>query len=303
MKLDPVSLSCFVSTIEEGTIARAAAREHIVPSAISKRIAELEDVLQSKLLTRTNKGVEPTTAGLALANLARGLLHDIDAVYAQMRDYASGTRGHVRVVANISAITQFLPRDIRSFLAEYPYVAIQLEERTSGTIARTVVENAADVGVFVEGPHAAGIETFPFHSDELVVITPSQHPLARRRSVTFVDTLGFDYVGLHTGSAINALLVERASAANMTLRLRIQVTSYSALCLMVEAGLGIGILPALSARPYVDTLRIREIPLNEPWRRRQLVVGVRSYASLSIAAKLFVDHLLRRRGDGDARRP
>ncbi len=299
MKLDPVSLSCFLSTVEEGTIAHAAAREHIVPSAISKRIAELEEVLQTKLLTRTNKGVEPTTAGLALVTLARGLLHDIDDVVAQMRDHARGMRGHIRVVANISAITQRLPGDIKSFLAQYPEVAIRLAEMTSGPITRAVADNDADVGVFVEGLHADGIETFPYHSDELIVITPKQHPLARRRSLSFVETLPFDYVGLHTGSAINAQLVKMASTANMTLRLRIQVTSYSALCLMVEAGLGIGILPSLSARPYVDTLRIRAIPLDEPWRRRQLLIGVRSYPSLSTAAKLFVDHLLRRPAAAD----
>ena len=107
MKLDPVSLRLFVAVMEENTIAAAAAREHLAASAVSRRLADLEDALQVALFTRSNKGTEPTAAAFALLNLARGVLNDLDGIATQMRDYGTGVRGHVRVVANISAITQF----------------------------------------------------------------------------------------------------------------------------------------------------------------------------------------------------
>jgi DNA-binding transcriptional LysR family regulator len=123
------------------------------------------------------------------------------------------------------------------------------------------------------------------------LITPQQHPLARRRSVPFKETLEFDYVGLHTGSAINLQLIKAASELNRTLKLRIQVTAYDALCLMVEAGLGIGVLPKMSAKPYAKTLGVRVIPLDDPWAERELKICVRSFDSLPVAAQLLVNHL------------
>jgi DNA-binding transcriptional LysR family regulator len=291
MRLDPTSLKLFISVVEEGTIAAAADREHIAASAVSKRIGELEASLCTELLSRTNKGVAATAAGIALLNLARRVLHDLDDVYVQMSEYSSGVRGQVRIFANISAITQFLPGEIKSFLTEHPEVQIHLEEKISTVVMKAVAENAADVGIFTTIPHDQNLEVFPYHCDQLVLITPQQHPLARRRSVPFKETLEFDYVGLHTGSAINLQLIKAASELNRTLKLRIQVTAYDALCLMVEAGLGIGVLPKMSAKPYAKTLGIRVIPLDDPWAERELKICVRSFDSLPVAAQLLVNHL------------
>jgi DNA-binding transcriptional LysR family regulator len=291
MKLDPVSLRLFVHIVEEGSIAAAAAREHIAASAVSKRISDLEEVLKTQLLARTNKGVEATSAGIALANLARGVLHEMDEIFAQMSEYASGVRGHVRVMANISAINQFLPAELKSFLSEHAQVQIHLEENISAAIAKAVFENAADIGIFTMMPHGQNLEVFPYHADELVLIVPKQHPLARRSSASFIDTLEFDYVGLHTGSAINLQLIKAAAELEKTVRIAIQVTSYEALCLMVETGLGIGILPRAVAERYTKVLDVRAIALNEDWARRELKICVRSFAALPVAAQLLVNHL------------
>jgi DNA-binding transcriptional LysR family regulator len=291
MKLDPTSLRLFVHILEEGSIAGAAAKEYIAASAVSKRISDLEDVLKTKLLARTNKGVEPTAAGIALANMARGVLHELDEIYAQMREYASGVRGQIRIMANISAITQFLPGEIKSFLSEHPQVQVHLQENISSAITKAVIENAADIGIFTMMPHGQNVEVFPYHNDELVLIAPKEHPLARRQSVSYAATLEYDYVGLHTGSAINLQLIKAASEIDKTIRIAIQVTSYDALCLMVETGLGIGILPRAVAKPYIKTLGIRVIRLTDAWAKRELKVCVRSFDALPVAAQLFVRHL------------
>lgn len=291
MRLDPTSLKLFVSIVEEGTIARAGEREHLSAAAVSKRISELESTLRTQLLNRTNKGVEPTAAGVALLNLARQLLNDLDDIYVQMRDYASGTRGQVRVFANISAITQFLPRELASFLNRYPDVQIHLEERISTAIVKAVLENVADIGIFTLFDHGQRIEVLPYHGDELMVIAPNDHPLAGRQSVSFADTLDHEYVGLHPGSAINLLLTKAATDLHRTFRMRMQVTGYDALCLMVEAGLGIGVLPRAVADPYLRSLRVTAITLDEPWSRRELKICVRAYDELPVAARLLVDHL------------
>ena len=291
MRLDPVSLKLFVSVVEEGTIAAAAAREHIAAAALSRRLADLEGVLRTRLLDRTNKGVEPTAAGITLVNLARRALHELDDIAVQMADYASGVRGHVRMFANISAITQFLPGEIKGFRERYPQVQIHLEEKISSVVTRAVADNAADLGIYTAGPHAIELETFPYHADRLVLIAPKDHPLADCRRLAFADTLDFDYVGLHTGSAINLQLTKAASEIDRTVRLAIQVTSYDALCVMVGAGLGIGLLPEALARLHARMLGIRAIRLTDAWAERELRICVRAFDALPVAARLLVCHL------------
>jgi len=291
MRLDPVSLQMFVSVVETGTIAGAGEREHLAASAVSKRISELEDLLDTPLLARTNKGVAPTAAGIGLANLARSALYRLDDIVVQMRDYAAGTRGLVRVMANISAITQFLPGELKVFLEAHPQVKVQLQENISVAIVKAVAENAADIGVFTAGPHGEDMETYPYHTDRLALIVPKGHPLARRRAVRFADAIGFEFVGLHTGSAINAQLLKAAGDLGRPLRLRIQVTGFDALCHMVSTGLGIAILPESVAQPFLKVFGIRAIRLDEPWARRELKLCVRSRQGLPVAARLLVDHL------------
>jgi DNA-binding transcriptional LysR family regulator len=281
MKLDPLSLRLFVAVMETNTIARASAREHIAPSAASRRLSELESALNVALFVRSNKGVEPTAAAFALLNLARGVLNDMDGIASQMRDYGSGTRGHVRIVANISAITQFLPRQIQS---------VRLQEQISTAIAHSVAENAADVGILNAGNYGEKVTLLPYRSDELALVVPVGHALARRKSVRLTDVLPYDFVGMHPGSAINNLLTRAAAEAGLPLKLRIQVTSYDALCLMVVAGLGVGVLPRGSAALY-RALAIRTVPLAEPWAVRQLALCVRSDESLSRVTRLLVEHL------------
>lgn len=290
MRPDPTSLSLFVAAVEEGTIAGAARREHIAAAAVSTRLRDLEAGLGTRLLRRSNKGIEATAEGLALLGLARGVLHSIDDAVQQLRDYSSGVRGHVRVFSNISAIAQWLPEEIHSFLEAHPQVQIHLEERISSAVARAVAENAADVGLFT-APFGGELEVFPYHSDRLVLIVPRGHPLGRRKQAAFADAVPYSFVGLHTGSAINLVLLRAASELNQTLQLRIQVTSFDALCRMVSAGLGIGILPGSLVAPYARPLGVKVLRLEEPWAERELRIGVRAFETLPVAARLFVEHL------------
>ena len=291
MKLDPFSLRLFVAVMEESTIAAAAAREHLAASAVSRRLADLEAALHVALFTRSNRGTEPTAAAFALLNMARGVLNDLDGIASQMREYGTGVRGHVRVVANISAITQFLPTELQSFMALHPQVQVQLQEQISTAIAHSVAENAADVGILNEGHYGERVTLLPYRTDELVLVVPAGHALARRRAVRLADALPFDFVGAHPNSAINNQLIRAAAEAGLSLRMRIQVTSYDALCLMVNAGLGVGVMPRGSAALYQGTLALRTITLDEPWAQRRLALCVRSEESLSSVARLLVDHL------------
>jgi DNA-binding transcriptional LysR family regulator len=291
LSLDPTSLKLFVRVAEEGTIAAAADLEHIAAAAVSKRLTEIESLLGIQLLTRTNKGVEPTAAGLALLALARRALHELDQIPLQMQGYASGVRGLVRLCASMSAITQFLPRDIQSFLTRHPDVQVQLEERSSSAVTRAVMENAADIGIFTSAPHDPQLETFPYQHDQLVLCTPKAHPLAMREAVCFRDIVNEEIVGMQTGSATAMLLARAASLLDRPLRMRIQVTSFDALCMMVHCELGVAVLPESVARRNAVTLEVAVVPLSESWARREFRIAVRRGGSLPVAAQLLASHL------------
>jgi len=291
MKLDPVSLRLFVSVIEEGTIAAAAKREHIAAAAVSKRLSELEELLDAKLLTRTNKGITPTAAGMSLLFMARSALNNLNEIVVQMRDYSHGRRGSVHVLANISAVTQFMPGLIKSFMDLYPLIHVVLEEKESLAITKAVAENRADIGIFTRLPHGADIEVFPFRTDRLVLLVPNDHPLAERKSVTFAETLDHEYVVLRSGTHLNFQLIKAANDMGRSLKIRMEVSSYDALCLMVQAGVGVGIMPEGSVGIYkMDGARA--VVLEEDWALRELALCVRSREGLSIAAGLFMDHVL-----------
>lgn len=290
-KLDPVSLRLFVAVMEEGTIVEAANREHIAASAVSKRMSELEQILNTELFVRSNKGTVATAAAFALLNLARSVLNELDDIFAQMSEYSSGTRGHVRVFANISAITQFLPEELKSFMVAYPLVQIHLQERISSVIAKAVADNLADIGILNAGNYGENLTQLPYHDDELVVVVPLGHALSGKKSVALHEALDYDFVGAHPNSAINNQLTKAAGDLGRTLHLRIQVSSYDALCLMVAAGLGIGLLPRKSAQLYIRSLKIKCVTLKEPWAVRKLVLCVRTYEALSPVAKLLVNHI------------
>ncbi len=109
--------------------------------------------------------------------------------------------------------------------------------------------------------------------------------------MSFIEALDEDIVGMHTGSAIGVQLSRAASLAERSLSLRIQVTSFDALCMMISCGLGVGVLPEAVARRNAARLDIQLVTLTDAWAHREFKICVRSSESLPVAARLLVNHL------------
>lgn len=291
MRLNLYSLQLFVAVVEEGTIAAAAEREHIATSALSKRISELERVIGTPLLIRRARGVAATAEGQALARGARALLHKAEDLAGEVRDFASGVSGHVRIAANLSSITQFLPGDLQRFMVAHPKVGIDLEERISTAVTRMVLDNQADIGIFARSDDVQGLDIFPYRCDCMAMLVPVGHPLAVHASVAFADTLDYGHVAMHRGSAANNMLARAAADLNRSMSTRFHVTSYDAMVSMVQAGLGIGVVP----RDAIARLYAREgfalVELSDAWAQRQLQLCVRSGDGLTAAARLLLQAL------------
>jgi len=290
---DLVSLALFVRVAEARSITKAAQASHIALAAASRRLSLLEQQYGVKLLDRTARGAELTPAGRALLTRARQILSQADQLKAELGEFASGGKGHVRIQASASAISQFLPADLATFSRLAPRVVLALEERFSGEIVQALRQGATDIGVIMQGTPMEGMEWFDYKVDRLVAVVPGKHPL-RSRSIVFSALLDYDFVTLENATATTRLLVDQAAVARKPLRARIQVHSFAALCRMIESGLGIGVMPEGAARPFVAAMRLRLIRLSDPWAtRRRMYICVRDYESLPVLARKLVDHLRR----------
>ncbi|BDB27287.1 LysR family transcriptional regulator [Cupriavidus sp. P-10] len=291
VRIDPTTLTIFLTVVEEQSLARAAERHFMAASAVSKRISDLEDALSARLLDRHSGGVRPTAAGLELVEYAKGIVDLLQRLRADMSQYSEGTKGDVRVYANSTSIVGFLDQDLPAFLRRYPQVEVRLEEWSSPYIVRSLKDGLADVGLFwAETPHA-GLDTAPYRSARLVIVVPERHALAGKTGVHFADTLDFDHVAFHEGSMIHRLSVQAAEALQRTIQTRLQVTSFDAMRTMVSAGVGVGIMTDFTVAAKHNRGGLCIVPLLDDWAGMDVILGYRDYAALPRAAQQFVDHL------------
>ena len=293
MHFDFVDLTLIVNLADTRNLARAAERCHISPPAASNRIKNLEEQLGFKLLYRTSQGMTLTPAGEAFVHHARLVQERVEHLAGDMQEYGEGIKGHVRIWANTTAISEFLPSVLSAFLRDHPDINIDLREVLSGEIVKGVAESATDIGIVAGNVHAGSLEMLPYRDDRLVLVTSLDHPLAAKESVDFARTLNDNFVGLPTTSAIHAFIVTAADALGVRLKLRIQVGNFEAACRMIEQGVGIGIVPESVAKRHGKTLNIRMIRLNDPWAERKLKICVRSMNDLPPLARALVERLTR----------
>jgi DNA-binding transcriptional LysR family regulator len=293
-QLDLRTLQVFLTVAEMGSFTEAAVREHLVVSAISRRIANLERLVGAKLVERRRDGVALTSAGRELADRARQMW----LVLAQMQEgidaHQSGLRGEVQLYSSTSALLDKLPARVASFMNSHPEVDVQLRECDSTHVVRCIRDGRAHLGVYSSYVDAAGLQAFPYFQNRLVVVASTKHPIAKKAAVRFEDTLKYDYVGVQDGDTFNALIVhiQKISRGFSTrMRIRIKAASMGASCRMVEAGIGIAILPATTARFFAEALDIATIELRDAWASIRTDIGCRDQDELPPAARKLFEHL------------
>jgi len=269
-RIDPYSVRLFASAARAGSIVRAAQQEHIAPSALSRRLADLEHAFGTPLLIRSPRGIEPTDAGRLV--LARGekLDEELQSLVRDVQSLGGEVRGTVRLYANMSAVIGFLPERLRAFMHAHPGVEVSLLENDTRDVIRACLDDLADVGVGVDMPVPAGLDAWPFASDPLQVVVRKDHPLAKRKSLGFAQALEHSLIGVHQGGALDRSLHERAAALQRPFAPTVSVSSFDAVCRMVEAGLGIAIIPRSAAAAYAGNPRFARLALDEPWAMREL---------------------------------
>ena len=289
MHFDLTDLRLFVLTADEGNLTRAAARQHLSLAAASARIKALEAQASLPLLYREARGVRLSPPGEAFLHHARGVLRQTEQLRADLQEYSGGLRGHVRVFANTTAVTDFLPEILPGFLSGNPRVNIDLQEKPNAEIARGVLDGRADIGIVSGQIDTLGLQAIHFSTDRLVLVTPAQHRFAQRQRIAFAETLDEDAVAMQQGSTLQTFLAQVTEKLGKPLKLRIQLSSFDAMCRMIGAGVGVGIVPESAARRNQDSMNLALIELLEPWSVRERYILVRENETLPAYAQSLID--------------
>lgn len=290
-RLDLVTLHLFTLIVREGSISKGAKLARIAVGAASKRITDLELAVGSELFERHSRGVTLTMAGRALQSHAQRILRDVDTLAADLSDHAKGVIGIVRLWANTSAVTQFLPSDLAAFVTAHPGIRVEMREQDSQAVVMAVLDGRADLGIFADRTPTLGLQTLLYRRDRLVLVVPNWHPLRSCNLLSFSEAAEFDFVSLADSTSLAQLLNLESSALGIGLRVRVHVRSFDAMCRMVAAGLGIAVLPEAAVQPLLGSMGLSKVNLSDDWVERKLFLCARDFNSLPKPVRVFSDHL------------
>ncbi|MEY8875704.1 MAG: LysR substrate-binding domain-containing protein [Leptothrix sp. (in: b-proteobacteria)] len=296
--LDLKTLRLVVAVCDHQNIARAAEQAHIEPSAISKRIAQLEASLGTSLFTRARRGMQPTPAGLALLEHARTILFTIDRIENDMVALQAGAHGRVRLLAAPSAIAEALLDDVAGFMRaeENRHIKVDLEETLTRDVVRALRDGSNGIGVCWDNADFGGITRLPYRRDHLAIAVHPDHPLADRRSLRFEQTLDHAHVGLPPGSSVQVLLHRVAARAGRSIVHRAIVSNFDAAFRVVGANLALSVIPLEIGARLASITGVKVIPLSDAWATRQFVICFRDEQALEPAAQRMVRYLVRAAG-------
>ncbi|MFT3760863.1 LysR substrate-binding domain-containing protein [Thauera sp.] len=301
MNIDLRDLTLFNLIAETKSLTRAAERNHLSLPAVSARVKDLEANAGVRLLYRTPRGVALTPAGQSLLRHARTVLSEIEHMKSELQRFGEGVQGSIRVFANTTAVVEFMPEVLATFLAAHPKVDVNLQERPTAEIIRGVLDGTTDLGI-TSGPVAAdGIDIHTFSSDHLVLAVTPGHELDAQDKVRFADVIGYDYIGLHQGSTLQHFVDQLMLNARRRLHMRVQVSNFESLCRMVEAGVGIGIVPESAALRNLRTMNISVKPLDEEWAVRERHVLSRRSDALPSYTQALIDSIMNYPGHAASR--
>jgi len=284
-------LRAFVAVAELSSFRAAATELHLSQPALSRRIEKLEDALGVRLFDRTTRSVEMTAVGREFSRKARELLNGLEESLLGIRDVATRVTGEVTVACVPSAVRYFLPAVLRKYHETWPRIVVRLIDEGANEVLNLIVRNEADFGLNYIGTQEPDVEFEPVLKEPFVVACPPDHPLARKRKVTWAELGQYDYMTVGKASGNRMLLDLALTDVPDRPQWYCEVRHVSTLVSLVEAGLGVAAVPRLAMPPGKHPT-LTSVPLVEPTVSRTVGLIRRRGRSLSPAAQQLYDMLL-----------
>ncbi|CAN7704825.1 LysR family transcriptional regulator [Variovorax paradoxus] len=297
MNFDLADLRAFLSVADFSSFRAASDNLHLSQSALSRRIDKLESALGVTLFNRTTRKVELTTIGRAFVPKARSVMRELEDALVGIREVTDRVSGQVTIACVPSAVGYFLPAAIKQFHEAYPRVRIRLIDESSAEILMAVARGDADFGLTYIGTQEPDIDFEPLLEERFVVACPAGHPLAKHKRVTWAELARHEYVTIAQGSGNRFLIDQALSHVESKPQWFCEVRHVPALVSLVEAGLGLGVVPRLAMPPKGHSGLV-SLPLEGPRVTRLIGLIRRRGREFMPSAQLFYDMLLKPRRKG-----
>ncbi len=292
MRYELTDLRLFLAIAEAKSLSGGANAVHLTASSASYRLKNLEFAMGVPLFKREARGMELTPEGVFVLKHVRSLLAGVERMHGEVSGFASGLKGSVKLFANSSSLNGFIVPSLSRFLSANPNVNILLEERSSNTIEAAIAGQEADIGIFAGRAESAGVNATRYAVDELIIAAPLNHPMVENSPVRFPAVLDLDFVCMSRSSSNYVFLRDMAKLAGKTPKVRIHVHTFDAVLSMVEAGVGVSLVPRSVAATALREERIAAVALSEPWALRELTLVTQAGVTPSPFVEQVAEYLL-----------
>ena len=233
----------FLSVVESGSLTRAAEKCGVTQSAVSHALHALESEAGFPLIIRNRSGVRLTPEGEKLLPAIRSIVQALDSYHAQTQSLRSSEGGCIRIGAFTSVAVHWLPRIIKEYQAQHPAVDFRMLGGDYHDIAQGFASGSIDVGFVTREMNIPAVETLPLTEDRLLAVLPKDHPLAGQQRIAAAQLASEPFISLMENSNQDARGV--LEAAGVQVEVKYTAKDDYAILAMVEAGLGVSIMPEL----------------------------------------------------------
>jgi DNA-binding transcriptional LysR family regulator len=280
-------LQAFVAVAERASFRQAAADLFLSQSALSRRIEKLEEALGVKLFERTTRRVQLTNVGQAFLVNVRTALDGLEDAVLGVADLAAHRTGTVTLACVPSAVWHFLPEVLSQFSARFPRIRVRVHDESAQDVLNLVLAGEADFGINFTGAEEAEIVFEPIFEERYVLAMRRDHPLARRKSLSWKDTVGERYISVAKSSGNRSVIDAALAGVEKHPLVFCEVNHVSGVLALVEAGMGVAAVPGLSVLPGRPD-GIIGVPLVNPAVHRTLgLISKRNHAMAPAARTLF----------------
>lgn len=291
INFDLNDLIAFRAVAELGNFRRAAESIHISQPAFSRRIEKLEEALDVKLLERTTRRVSLTAVGRDFARKVQQLLDELESTLLGMQGIEATRLGEVTIACVPSTVYYYVSQVIQRYRETYPRIRVKVLDAGASEVLAAVARSEADFGLNFIGSQETDIEFDPLMEERFVAACRRDHPLAKRRRITWSELGAYDFIAVSKSSGNRLLLDQALGGLPGRPRSLYEAEHVTTLLGLVEAGLGVAAVPSL-AMPGKDHPSLVSVELDEPVVTRRVGLIRRNGRTLSPAAQQLYDLFL-----------
>jgi len=295
--MDINHLEVFLAVAQERSFSRAAESLHRTQPAVSQAIRRLESELGESLFDRSSKDGTLTAAGRVLLDFSQQMLNLRHHAQSAIRELRDLQRGKLSLGANEYTVNSLLPL-IPVFRARHPHIKIEIKRSLASRIPGEIIGRDVEIGVISFKPNDTALKSLSVGVDELALVVSPNHPLAQKQIISVRELGAESFIAHNVPSPYREKVIKTFAQARTPLNISMEMPTLESIKRLVEQGLGIALIPRLSAQIEIDRKQLAGLVVREMKFERRLHLIYRRGATLSHAARAFL-RVARDRGDGN----